>query len=583
MRQATTLLLLVLISLRLTAQPIVYVKPKAPASEDTAFNSGSGIKSISVTQNNLKRLTNLGEVWGFLKYYHPAVCSGAYNWDAQLLRLLPAYLKAPADVAAYKLIENLVDSLGEVKPCKKCSEKEKGEVLQADYAHIFDDHNLPSSLTIKLAFIRDNHSEDGIHYYIAKVENVGNPEFKNEVPYDRAAYPDAGLRLLALYRYWNMIQYFYPHRNGIDGLAARWSEKLPLFIPRFVHARNLTEYTLACLELAASINDSHAQVMSKTGAIERYFGKYILPIEASFVADKLVVTGYYLDTLGVSSNFKKGDIIEKIDGTRVAALVKKYSPLTPASNAAYRKNLLSRPAGALFRSNKAIAHIEVRRNGVLKIITQRKLDVAGYRKVLHEDAGFRMLPGNIGYIYPALLQQDDINKIKDEFLNTKGLIIDLRCYPAAFMPYTFGQWLKCESSVFAKASAVSLRKPGSFFEEEIPPNGEKNPACYDKLVVIIVNEKTISQAEFTAMALRTAPKTIILGSQTAGADGNVSVIELPGGIKTAITGIGIFYPDGSSAQRAGIKIDEPVQPSIKGITEGRDELMERAIKHISGD
>jgi len=582
MRQAAFLLLLILLSIKITAQPIVYVKPKAPASEDTVFNQSSGIKSISVTKNNLKRLTNLGAVWGFLKYYHPAVCSGQYNWDAQLFRLLPGYLGAPTDAIAYKLIENMVDSLGEVKPCKKCSEKEKGEVLKADYGPIFDDHNLPLSLVAKLNFIRDNHSEDGEHYYIAKVKNIGNPQFKNEIAYKQNAYPDAGLRLLALYRYWNMIQYFYPYRNLVEANGP-WSEKLSLFIPRFVNAKNRTEYTLVCFELAASINDSHAQAMSESGAIESYFGKYILPVEAAFVENKLVVTGYYLDTLHVFSNFKRGDIIEKIDGIPVATLLKKYSPITPASNAAYRKNLLSRPTGALFRSNKTIAHIEVRRNGVLKNIMQRKFDAASYRRVLHENAAFRVLSGNIGYVYPALLQQDDINKIKEAFLNTKGLIIDLRCDPATFMPYTFGQWLKCEPSVFAKASAVSLRKPGSFYTEEIPPNGEKNPACYDKPVVIIVNEKTISQAEFTAMALRTAPKTIILGCQTAGADGNVSVIELPGGIKTAITGIGIFYPDGTTAQRAGIKIDEPVQPSIKGVAAGRDELMEMAIKHISSD
>jgi len=42
--------------------------------------------------------------------------------------------------------------------------------------------------------------------------------------------------------------------------------------------------------------------------------------------------------------------------------------------------------------------------------------------------------------------------------------------------------------------------------------------------VILVDERTQSQAEYTTMALRTAPGAIVMGSQTAGADGNVSLI-----------------------------------------------------------
>lgn len=567
----------IFISIKLAAQPISYLKPTAPASQDTMFNQGSGIKAISVTKLNLKRLTNLGEVWGFLKYYHPAICSGKYNWDAQLFRFLPLYLKAPTDAVAYTMMEKAIDSLGEVKACKKCEERQKGQMLRADYGHLFDDKNLPQTLVTKLRFIRDNHSAEGDHYYIATVKKVGNPEFKNEIAYSTNSYPDAGLRLLALYRYWSMVQYFYPYR---DIIGANWNDALLRFIPRFLNSKNVTEYTVACLELTTSIHDSHAQVTSKTGAIESYFGKYMMPLEASFVENKLVVTDYWLDTLNVTSNFKKGDVIEKIDGVSVAQLVKKYKPVTPASTVAYQEYLLSRPAGALFRSNKTIAHIQLRRNGALKNITQRKFDAASYRKIIHQDSAFRILPGNVGYIYPALLQNDDINKIKEEFLNTKGLIIDLRCYPSSFMPYAFGQWLKCEPSVFAKASAVDLGRPGSFYEEDIPANGEHNPACYNKPIVIIVNEKTISQAEFTAMALRTAPKATVIGSTTAGADGNVSLIELPGGIKTAITGIGIFYPDGTATQRVGIHIDKPVAPTIKGIAAGKDELLEAAIEML---
>jgi C-terminal processing protease CtpA/Prc len=94
--------------------------------------------------------------------------------------------------------------------------------------------------------------------------------------------------------------------------------------------------------------------------------------------------------------------------------------------------------------------------------------------------------------------------------------------------------------------------------------------------VVIVNSVTQSNAEFVTMAFQTAPNVKVIGSKTAGADGNISAILLPGGFKTWISGIGVFYPDGTNAQRAGVKIDLAVNQTINGIRSGKDELLEKA-------
>jgi C-terminal processing protease CtpA/Prc len=83
------------------------------------------------------------------------------------------------------------------------------------------------------------------------------------------------------------------------------------------------------------------------------------------------------------------------------------------------------------------------------------------------------------------------------------------------------------------------------------------------------------------MAFRKAPRAKVIGSTTAGADGNVSEFFLPGVIRTMISGIGVYYPDGKQTQQIGIIPDIEVKPTIKGIMEGRDELMEKAIEIIN--
>ena len=84
------------------------------------------------------------------------------------------------------------------------------------------------------------------------------------------------------------------------------------------------------------------------------------------------------------------------------------------------------------------------------------------------------------------------------------------------------------------------------------------------------------------MAFRSARQAKVIGSTTAGADGNVSPIALPGGISSMISGIGVFYPDKKPTQRIGIIPDLQVKPTIAGIRAGRDEVLEAAIREIVG-
>ena len=79
-----------------------------------------------------------------------------------------------------------------------------------------------------------------------------------------------------------------------------------------------------------------------------------------------------------------------------------------------------------------------------------------------------------------------------------------------------------------------------------------------------------------------APNAVVVGSTTAGADGNVSPIPLPGGLRSAMSGIGVFYPDKKPTQRIGIVADINARPTIQGIRSGRDEVLEAALRHILG-
>ena len=83
------------------------------------------------------------------------------------------------------------------------------------------------------------------------------------------------------------------------------------------------------------------------------------------------------------------------------------------------------------------------------------------------------------------------------------------------------------------------------------------------------------------MALQSAPNSIVIGSATAGADGNVSQLLLPGNISTLFSALGIYYPNDQVAQRIGISINEIVKPTVEGLKKERDEVLERAIEIVT--
>src|SRR5690606_38227186 len=66
-----------------------------PDDLDTAFNEGSGIDTLTTNQSNVQHLKALGLIWGFLKYHHPAIAAGQYNWDDELFRILPQIVSSP--------------------------------------------------------------------------------------------------------------------------------------------------------------------------------------------------------------------------------------------------------------------------------------------------------------------------------------------------------------------------------------------------------------------------------------------------------------------------------------------------------
>jgi C-terminal processing protease CtpA/Prc len=226
--------------------------------------------------------------------------------------------------------------------------------------------------------------------------------------------------------------------------------------------------------------------------------------------------------------------------------------------------------------------LAIDRGGERQTVAVGRVNVERKRET-HDRPGetFQLLSPDVAYVKLSSISSGDIGSYVDQAAGTRGLVIDIRNYPADFVVFTLGGRLVDENTPFARFTVGDLSSPGAF---TWTPPLEITPQApgYDGIVAVLVDEVSISNAEYTAMALRAGPRAVVVGSTTAGADGNVSQIPLPGGLSTMISGIGVFYPDKTPTQRIGIVPDIVAKPTVVGIRQGRDEVLEAALRHILG-
>jgi hypothetical protein len=206
-------LIFVTASTSVFAQAVPIAQRTIPSDQE--FDSGSRIQISALTDTQLDNLVTLARVWGFLKYHHLAVTAGKRNWDYDLFRVLPDVLAAPDRAHANDALLKWIDELEPVPACSRCLPAPTGDLdLKPPLEWIHDQSVLGALLSERLELIYTNRSRH--QYYVSQTLRTGNPQFNHEPAYPQIAYPDFGYQLLALFRWWNILQYWAPDRNAAD-------------------------------------------------------------------------------------------------------------------------------------------------------------------------------------------------------------------------------------------------------------------------------------------------------------------------------------------------------------------------------
>ena len=397
-------------------------------------------------------------------------------------------------------------------------------------------------------------------------------------PYPEMTLPPMEYRLLAAFRIWAVIHHFFPYKELIE---EDWDEVLRNFILKMEQADSTLHYHLAVAEMVTHIHDSHGYVDSPV--LKEHFGPACPPIRLQMVENVPVITTLLDEEVARTAGANIGDVVLTIDGEDALECITrrtKYLAASTPHRLLYQAALasLSGPEGST-----AILTVRDRNDQVKEIKLPRKIG-AFMGAPARSGEAIRLLSDDIGYADLDRLEVPLVDEMFERFKNTKAIIFDMRGYPKG-TAWAIAPRLTDENRV--KAALIQC-------PVVMGPNGESQSMIhsfvqsipltdkwrYRGKTVMLIDERALSQAEHTGLFFEAANQTKFVGSNTAGANGDVTNFNIPGGINIWFTGKSIKHIDGRQLQRIGLVPDIEVRPTIRGIQNGKDEVLESAVEYL---
>lgn len=552
------------------------------------------------------------KTWNWLKYYHPDFATGRHSADSVFFLYQPRIAQAKNSQQVNQVLQQLLASLS--KPGQLATTTAQALPLLTDNhdtTWVARDPLLTSPVRQQLQQVyRHRYQGDKHHYLPARHFDT---EIPNEPVYsfaDTANLPLA-YRLLALAKLQGTVDYLFPHKYLTD---KPWEQLLVQYMPAMIACTTRQQYETILLKLGAAFNDSHTwDFHTEMKYRKKIFGiQHFLPFDYTLIGDRILITSTIADQQCQQAGIAKGDQITAIDGQSVTNRVNELASLLSASNRNHLQYQLSLYRNyLLIPSSNPTIRLTLNRQGTtlqasLPLVqlkdtnALRQLNRYFSRRSNIPTAGTGLAYADSGIVYYHIYDVFRlIEPIADEKVFThldslfartaqsRGIIFDMRDYPdwGGFV-YQVYRYFGQDSARYARYYTVNKANAGTYRyldQQEVyyVPGIVPERKSYTGKVVIIVDPYTRSMGEWNTMVLQTLfPNSITIGEKSSGGDGDRKLINLPGNYQFPFTGNAIFYPDGTVAQRKGVRIDQPMERKVADILDEKDGFLQKAIELI---
>jgi len=379
---------------------------------------------------------------------------------------------------------------------------------------------------------------------------------------------DRSTRLADVALAWNVFQHFYPY---FDVVKADWPAELRTALTKAATDPDERAFHDTLRRLIAGLHDGHGSVH-----LDGTFS--YPPFRWEWIEDRLVVT-----LVGAKGgDLKPGDAILKINGKPAADALAAQMDLISGATAQWKRyRALTRLAEG-GKDSEMELDVRAPAGETRTTRVRRSLGAAEFYELAEpRPAKVDTIRPGVMYVDLSRITDKDFDEALPRLEKAKGIVFDLRGYPqvntAAIThlidkPVTCAQW----------HIPVTLHpdRQNVAFNFSNWPVSPKTPRFQAK-VAFLTDGRAISYAETYLGIIEHYKLADIVGSATAGTNGNVNPFSLPGRYRVSWTGMKVLKHDGSTHHGVGIQPTQSVSRTIAGVVAKRDEVLERAIDIVT--
>jgi C-terminal processing protease CtpA/Prc len=376
---------------------------------------------------------------------------------------------------------------------------------------------------------------------------------------------DQELRVADVVIAWNVWQHFYPY---FDVVGTNWDSVLTEFLTEALAENDADGFLRLLKRMGVALRDGHAGVVDPNAG-----ARAGLPCMVEWVENRAVVT-LARENLPI----RTGDIILAVDGVPAEALLAEREALVSGSPQSKRARTL---ASFLDGPKESEARLTVLRDGKTVEVTAKRDLEGGY--YTDEGDSIREIESGIWLVDLNRTPMDEIDAVVDRLARARGVVFDLRRYPR--QNHGILQYLIDEPVRSARWNIPDIVYPDRERIFDWDTSGRltiqpKLPRIRGK-VVFLISGMAISYAETFLGIVEHYRLGELVGQATAGTNGDMNMMRLPGGYRFFWTGMKALKQDGSQHHLIGIRPTVPLERTLKAVLEGRDELVEKALELIN--
>ncbi|HAA55390.1 MAG TPA: peptidase S41, partial [Myxococcales bacterium] len=204
---------------------------------------------------------------------------------------------------------------------------------------------------------------------------------------------------------------------------------------------------------------------------------------------------------------------------------------------------------------------------------QKPFRPAGFLKDLHaEDVMYVDLDNKA-------IDQTDFNAVIQMMQNAKSLVLDMRGYPNR-TSWQLLQHIATNPLPSPLFSTPEWKGPSDLRRSESSYDLQALTPVFKGPVAFLIGPRSVSSAEHVSTMLKQINRVTFVGRTTAGTNGNITGLVLPGLFTFTFTGMEILYRDRKPFHGIGIVPDIEVSPTPQDLAQGKDPVLQKAIEFL---